>query len=60
MVTPSMCRKMVQVYQITLVLLVDSSTLWTGIGVASFILGILCFFMKSQSMQEICICSAVN
>ena len=50
MVIPSMCRKRVQVYQMTLVLLADSST--TGIGVASLVLGSLCFFTKSQSMQE--------
>ena len=52
MVTPSMCRKMVQVYQMAPVLLADSSTLLTGIRVASFVLGILCFFTQSQSMQE--------
>ena len=51
-VMPSICRYMVQVYQMVPVLLVDSSTLLTGIGVSSFVLGILCFSMKSQSMQE--------
>ena len=52
MVTPSMWRKMVQVYRMTPVLLVDSSTLFTGIGFAILVLRILCFFTKSQSMQE--------
>ena len=52
MVTPSIWRKIVQVYWMTPVLLADSSTLFTGIRLASFILGILCFFTKSQSMQE--------
>ena len=33
MVTPSMWRKMVQVYRMTPVLLADSSTLFMGIGV---------------------------